>query len=411
MVFIKMMQQQIWTHGDRQAWIHRAINCPYGNGMQNGYKYVSFPLEMDGVFEDEKRAFATSCLADVVLNNNPTFKKLSLAFYPALIQKVFENSFLKMNYINRNFVILVKGSNGYKFLMRGLPEISGIEHSDMDISILINPFLHPDLFSKIKESMVICVSQVMSRYKKDLDNTLCANTYNGGGLLSVEEVKAFKDAYAEALCDKEIEGGVLVSPFADDMTRNECSRKSFIICNSVAEKNQVVRVEVPHLNRCERIPLKKSPFVVSHNNTITFKRDKKGQFHGEFDLIRLRLNNMFMACNGVQSGDVESPTQGSPNGQVRQKVVPADFIDVSIPSQHDSQLVDFWMHGGIYRCMNVVEPATGITVVVPNIDECIRDLHDMLYVYDNNQIKVEKRKERLDMFVKIRERLMKPVQQ
>jgi hypothetical protein len=405
-----MMQQQIWTHGDRQAWVNRAIRCPYGNGMQNGYKYVSFPLETDGCFEDEKRAFATSCLADVVMNDNPVFRKLSLGFYHALIQKVYENSFLMMNYMNRNFVILVKGSNGYKFLMGNVPEIAEMEHSDMDISILINPFMPPDLFSKIKESIVICVSQVMSRYKRDLDNTLCSNTYNGGGMLSAEEVKAFKDAYAEALCDKEVDGGVLVSPFTDDITRNECSRKSFIINKSVAEENQVVRIEVPHLNRCERIPLKKSPFVVSHNNTISFKRDKKGQFQGEFDLIRLRLNNMFMFNNSSPSSDADSPTQGSPNGQVRQKVVPADFIDVSIPSQQDAQLVDFWMHGGIFRCIVVEEPATGIRLVVPNVDECIRDLHDMLYVYDHNQIKVEKRKERLDMFVKIRERLMCPTQ-
>jgi hypothetical protein len=160
----------------------------------------------------------------------------------------------------------------------------------------------------------------------------------------------------------------------------------------------VVRIEVPHLNRCERIPLKKTPFVVSHNKTIRFKRDKEGQYHGEFELIRLRMNNMFMTNNAVHPDDVDC--------QVRHKVIPADFIDVSIPSQNDSQLLDFWMQGGVFRCVSVEDPCTGITVVVPNLDECIRELHDMLYVYDNNQIKVEKRKERLDMFVKLREQYM-----
>jgi hypothetical protein len=227
-----------------------------------------------------------------------------------------------------------------------------------------------------------------------LDNTLFSNN-NGGGILSADEVKAFKDAYAEALCDKEISDGFMVSPFADDLTRNECSKRSFIIRHSLTERKEVVRVEVPHLTRCERIPLKKSPFVVSHNNTITFKRDKSGKYHGEFDLIRLRLNNMFMSNKSVNQDDVDF--------KVRHKIVPADFIDVSIPSQQDAQLLDFWMHGGVFRCVSVVEPCTKITVVVPNLDECIRDLHDMLYVYDNNQIKVEKRKERLDMFTKMRD--------
>ncbi len=392
------MQQQIWTHDDREAWVERAVRCPFGQGMWCGYKYVSFPLEMDGYIEDEKRAFATASLADVVMNNTPVFRKLSLGFYHALIQKIYDNSFLLMNYMQRNFVVVVKGSNGYKLLMGDVPEIEAFEHSDLDITVLINPMLPTDLFTKIKESMVVCVSQVMSRYKRDLDNTLFNNNYSGGGILSVDEVRAFKTAYAEALCDKEIEGGFIVSPFADDLTRNECSKKSFIIRDSLAEEQQVVRIEVPHLNRCERIPLKKTPFVVSHNKTIRFKRDKEGQYHGEFELIRLRMNNMFMTNNGVHPDNVDC--------QVRHKVIPADFIDVSIPSQNDSQLLDFWMHGGIFRCVSVVDPCTGITVIVPNLDECIRDLHDMLYVYDNNQVKVEKRKERLDMFVKLREQYM-----
>lgn len=397
-----MQQQPIWTHDDREAWVYDAIHCPIGHGMFAGYKYMSFPLEMDGYVEDEKRAFATSCLADVVMNDNPVFRKLSLGFYHALLQKIYDNSFLMMNYMNRNFVVLVKGSNGYKLLLGEVPEVKGMEHSDLDITILINPFLPGDLFGKIKDSMTICVSQVMSRYKRDLDNTLFSNN-GGGGILSADEVKAFKDAYAEALCDKEFNGGFMVSPFADDLTRNECSKRSFIIRHSRVEEKQVVRVDVPHLNKCERIPLKKSPFVVSHNNTITFKRDKSGQYHGEFDLIRLRLNNMFMSNQGMHHDDAEF--------QVRHKIIPADFIDVSIPSQQDAQLLDFWMHGGIFKCVSVVDPCTRITVVVPNLDECIRDLHDMLYVYDNNQIKVEKRKERLDMFLKMREDSLESLRQ
>lgn len=382
--------QSIWTHDDREAWIAEAISSDEERGHKNGHNFFHMKIEPGAYVDEDNRGFMTGCLADAIFNNSPVFKKLSLNFYGDLLQKVHENNFLAFNYNRGNFVIIVKGSNAYKLLLRGVegnfPDVGKIEHSDLDIAVFINPYLHADLFARIRESMIICVSQVMSRYKKELDNMLFSAGYDGNGMWSVEDVAAFKAAYNEAVEDKGCDGeGYFVSPFQDDLTRNECSRRSFLIRKN-QEKGTTIRVEVPHLNKCERIPLKKTPFVVSHNNTISFIRDKDGFYNGEFDLIRLRLNNLLMT-------------------EAKSKVVPADFIDVSIPSHNDAQLYDFWQRRSISRCVEIYDEDTSVCVIVPDLDECIHDLHMMLHVYDNNQIKVEKRKERIELFLAVKESL------
>lgn len=382
--------QSIWTHDDREAWIATAILSNEDRGVKDGHNFSHMRIEQGAYVDEDNRGFLTGCLADAIFNNSSVFKKLSLNFYGDLLNKIHENSFLAFNYNNGNFVVIVKGSNAYKLLLRGVeamfPEVATIEHSDLDIAVFINPYLHADLFAKIRDSVIICVSQVMARYKKELDNMFFSAGYDGNGMWSVEDVEAFKAAYNEAVEDKgNDEEGYFVSPFKDNMARNECSRRSFLIRKS-PEKGTIVRVEVPHLNKCERIPLKKTPFVVSHNNTISFVRDKEGFYNGEFDLIRLRLNNLLVT-------------------EARNKVVPADFIDVSIPSHNDAQLYDFWRRRSIMRCVPIFDEDTSVHVIVPNLDECIHDLHMMLHVYDNNQIKVEKRKERMDMFMSIKEGL------
>lgn len=380
--------QKVWTHDDREAWIAEAMTSGDERGAKDGYGFSHMRIEQGTYLDEDNRGFLTGCLADAIFNNSPVFKKLSLNFYGDLLKKVYENSFLAFNYNNGNFVVIVKGSNAYRLLLRGaeesFPDVAKIEHSDLDIAVFINPYLKADLFTKIRDSMIVCVSQVMSRYKKELDNMFFSGGYDGSGMWSVEDVEAFKAAYNEAVEDKgNDEEGYFISPFKDTTARNECSRRSFLIRKS-PDKESIVRVEVPHMNRCERIPLKKTPFVVSHNNTISFARDKDGMYYGEFDLIRLRLNNLLVT-------------------EAKSKVVPADFIDVSIPSHNDAQLYDFWRRRSNMMCVPVYDVDTSVYVVVPNLDECIHDLHMMLHVYDNNQIKVEKRKERMDLFLAIRD--------
>lgn len=408
----------VWTPEDREKWINLAVSSTEQRSVERGYVFSSFPKVQGSTdYEDKKRSFVTSCLAKAMFTVNPIIRRLSLCFYKALMSKIFQNSFLTAMYKKKNFIVLVKGSNAYKLLLRKVE--NDIEHSDTDIVIHINPFLDDALFEQIKSSIVILVSQVMSRYKKDLDSILFASNEQQVdiGILHPQLVKEFKETYNELLKGYAPEEendvkGVFVSPFEDTVTRNECSKKSFMILDSTARENTAVRVEVPHLNMCEFIPLKKSPLVVSHNKAINFKRDKEGQYDATFELIRMRLNNMFIindesieefdeTRSEISLGSDASLRSNASEYKRKYKIVPADFIDVSIPLKYDAELMDFWTTGGIYRCYEMYEPFAGANIMVPNLKECIRDLTNVLTVYTNTSVKIEKRQKRLDFFINL----------
>jgi hypothetical protein len=312
---------------------------------------------------------------------------------------------------------MVKGSNAYKMLLRHVPH--DIEYSDLDIIIFINPYLEDALFQQIKSSLVILVSQVLSRYKKDLDSTLFSpEEVSDESILRRNFVKDFKSLYNSMLSEyTDEEHGRILSPFENNRVRNYCSKRSFVILNSSVRDEHVVRVEVPHLSKCEFIPLRKTPLVLSHNQTIEFKRDVEGEHLAHFELIRLRMNNMFVPANvpveeTPQNEDGVSETMSSvSNDDVdvevevaerydykRCRTVPADFIDVSIPLKDDAELLDFWKSDGFRRCYEIYDKFVGASIMIPNVNECIRDLSNILNVYTNSHMKVEKRQKRLDMF-------------
>jgi hypothetical protein len=208
-------------------------------------------------------------------------------------------------------------------------------------------------------------------------------------------------------------GYKILTPFESKKVRNFCSKRSFIITNSTQE-DHVVRVEIPHMNKCEFIPLKKTPLVFSYNKTIEFKRDIEGEYMAKFDLLRLRLNNMLVPEEDTLEQDDDIDTV-SINGSVYEdvediyydfkkcRVVPADFIDVSIPYKNDAELLDFWNSGGYKRCYEIYDRFIGTNLMIPNVNECIRDLSNMLHVYTNSHMKTEKRQKRLDMFKQLDE--------
>ena len=399
-----------WTPLERDDWIAHALSSKEEREVRNGFMFNTMQKQGDAVndTEDPKRTFVTSCLAKSLYANHPLLKRLSLCFYKSLMFKIEQNSFLKLMLYKHNFIVVVKGSNAYKMLLRHVPH--EIEHSDLDMIIFINPLLDEQLFEQIKSSLVILVSQVMSRYKKDLDATL----FNPEDrleecILRQDFVKQFKELYMTALKDfVDTENGFILSPFESTVTRNKCSKKSFVILNSEVQDDHVVRVEVPHLQRCEFIPLKRTPLVLSHNKTIKFDRDVEGVYKADFDLIRLRLNNLYMFATEEETVDIDEDTRSelsvstekSSNEKNKQKykVVPADFIDVSIPSKYDAELIDFWTTGGARRCYEIYDKFVGSSIMIPNVNECIRDLTNILDVYTNSQMKTEKRQKRLALF-------------
>jgi len=415
-----------WTPSDRDEWLAHCANTDKERGVKDGYGFnvMMKQLPTNGSDqEDPRRSFVTSCLANTLYGNHPLIKRLSLCFYKALMMQLSQNSFLTLMQRRGNFVIMVKGSNAYKLLLRRIPQIKiDVDYSDLDVVVFINPHLEDALFEQIKGSLVILISQVLSKYKKDLDATLFASGDNVNleeRILRKDLVQDFKELFKSSLEKYEEEGIRLLTPFQSNKVRNYCSKRSFVIIANEVQRNHVVRVEVPHLPRCERIPLKKTPIVLSHNKTIEFDRDIEGKYKAHFELLRLRINNMLVPLVNenqeldkaeAAAADNASVSNGSSDGcsetdsslefydYKKCKVVPADFIDVSIPCKDDAELLDFWNSGGYKRCYEIFDKFVGANIMIPNVNECIRDLSNILNVYTNSQMKVEKRQKRLDMF-------------
>lgn len=414
----------VWTPIERDEWINHATSATTDRGVRKGYMFNTMVKQVDHAVdtEDPTRSFATSSLAKAVYGQHPLVKRLSLCFYKSVMQKIHQNSFLRLMYNRYNFIVVVKGSNAYKMLLRRVQH--DMEHSDLDIIIFVNPTLEDALFGQIHSSLVVLVSQVMSRYKKDLDSTLFAKgDAVEESILKKEFVSAFKTTYTQLVSAFEDEQhGKLVSPFESDEIRNACSKRSFVILNSSAKDDNVVRVEIPHMDKCEFIPLKKTPLVMSYNKTIRFDRDIEGKYTAAFELLRLRLNNVYqpptqdvdtseeetceLETKSVDD-DIASTTSGVSSNQKtplkRVKVIPADFIDVSIPLKNDAELIDFWSTGGARRCYEIFDKFVGANIMIPNVNECIRDLSNILNVYTNSHMKTDKRQKRLELFKQLDE--------
>lgn len=415
------IQRSTWTPLEREDWINQCVHSNEERIERDGFIGNLMLKQTDNANdnEDPRRNFVTSCLAKTLYGNHPLIKRLSLCFYKSLILKMQQNSFLTLMQRRKNFVVMIKGSNAYKMLLRHVPH--DIEYSDLDIIMFINPHLDDELFEQVRSSLVILVSQVMSRYKKDLDATLfTSEDMMEESILKKGFVNDFKEAYKDLVKEYSETGYKILTPFESKKVRNFCSKRSFIITNSASQEDHVVRVEIPHMNKCEFIPLKKTPLVVSYNKTIEFKRDVEGEYIAKFDLLRMRLNNMLVPDEKETSheetididddNDVISVNESLYEDAEdiyydfkRCRVIPADFIDVSIPYKNDAELLDFWNSGGYKRCYEIYDKFIGTNLMIPNVNECIRDLSNILNVYTNSHMKIEKRQKRLDMFKQLDE--------
>ena len=312
------------------------------------------------------------------------FRIISLNFHDLLIQKINNNIFL--NQYTQDIVIVLKGSNAYAF---ALDEKKNDEFpfSDLDISIFINPFFPLELFNKIKTTLDVLVLQTISQYKRTLDHMFFINKDLDDCFLDKEVIESFKKSFTQELEQVVLEDGTFMSPFENDLVRNSCSRNSYMIIESDKVPDAVIRVEVPHFDKCERIPLRRSPIFASYNSTIQFKRIESEDidtFDGNFDLFRLRWSCLF-----IRKTDDDS---------MKEERVSADFIDISIPLQTDSELLDFWDYGKYVR---VLEKNTGLWLNIPDLETCLHDLYKMLYVYDCTEAKKIKRIEKYEILKEI----------
>ena len=407
--------QQPWTAEDRNSFIRHAVQTStYMRGYRGNYHFSVMPKA--GGFqehEDSKKTKVTEILADTIYNaQGGRFRAISMKIYDILQQKITKHPQLSAKDIT-NIALVVKGSNAYAMLLSQLraqnPEVAAaFPNTDLDIVILINPRLDDAEFERIKAIVHTIVVQSISQYKRTLDHMLFLNKPFPDVFMSPEDIAEFKAVFGQAL---DTIDPMFMSPFSSDAIRNACSRNSFIIAESAGHADSVVRVEVPHYDRCECIPLRKTPLFCSYNETLEFDRATNAQdpattYKAKFNLYRMKMNVMYLNTeSNTQSKtsddtpvDANTDSNSNSSGSVREERVTADFIDISIASKLDCELIDFWNHG---RCVTLYDLSINNWVWIPDLNTCMSDLYKMLYMYDCPESKRDKRLKKYEILSQI----------
>lgn len=386
----------IWTPTMRNDFVRRAETSSVERGYSGPYWFNVLPKNIKPDEENDKKSKVTKTLMKTIFEN-PEYRIFVLKIYDILVNKLVMNPFTRVHF-QKNIVVQLKGGTSYTYAVGDSEEFP---FSDLDIVIYINPYLPSDLFNVLKETVGTIVLQTMSQYKRSID-FMFFNSRERIPPQQLEEmiareqfvsndlIQAFKEDLNDALAEMSDEEGAFVSPFENREFRDLASKYSYIITNSDSFENSVVRVELPHFEGCERIPLRKTPLFCSYNKSIRFNRaanPEEKKLVGAFDLYRLRFNTLYV------------PKKANENSsKFHKENVTADFIDISIPHQDDEELLDFWMHG---QTGMVKDDATNIWIVIPDIATMVNDLYKMLYVYECPESKYEKRLKKYEILSKM----------
>lgn len=372
-----------WTPDMRNAFIDEAINSDKQRGTKGPYGFKVFPKveDVSNHEEDPRRASVTDVMSSTLYM--PKYKKIVMRVYMDLCHKLATHTYIGHEF-NRNFVVMLKGGNAHIYLAEMYRIKDDVfKSSDTDICVAINPFLPVDMFDYIKQQVEIVGKQVFSQYKRSLDHQLFLHRPLENDMMDSGVIADFMSDFNKNLSNLSgsYDNTIFSSPFESDEMRNKCSRNSFLIVNSKGREDSVVRVEVPHFERCERIPLRKTPLFCSFNETIDFKRDGIEKV-GKFNLYRLKLN--VLAQTFDQEGEIDKEDR-----------IPADLVDMSVPDITDAELINFWMHG---RSLNVFDKDIGVWVSIPDIITVISELKRILEEYESCDSKKEKRMRKLLLF-------------
>lgn len=377
-----------WSPDMRNDWIDYCMDTDEEYGCFSGYAFervTKFEDNEDNEEQDTCEQFVTHSLASALYEGPLLFKELSLGVYKACLLAIGRNAFLTLMKNRGNFLITLTGNNAYRMALK-----SNVGFSNLEISFLINPNLSSDVFQQIHESLVVMVSQVMSKYKQELDLALFKNEGK-----RTPEMDAFIQSYKSQL--KRKQDCKVLSPFESKEVRNFCSNKSYI---TIDRKDHDLHIEVPHFPECEFIPLRRTPFVLSYDNPIPYARDQEGKYMASYDHFSLKLNNVcvYTSTDAVEPEAVWEDVGHDEDGIAtytlefytpmpeldfsscfEREIVQSKFIDVYLPCQDDSRLCALWTNGlAACRYRYVYERCVDYALKLPTIQECIRDLEHTL---------------------------------
>lgn len=370
--------QNWWSSTDRDSLIADAVHSSQDRGRKGTYFYNVMPKQIQVSKDDVRRGIATSALMKAI-HKTPTFQMLTVKFHDVLMQKILHHRYLFP--YRHSIHVVIKGG----FAQRLMESHDDDKASDVDMVIYIDPSLPRDVFVAVRGTLSTLVLQSMSQFKRTLDHMLILNRPHPSAFLNPEEIQDFKRTLRETLAEASVDQEqYYVSPFDDDIVRNKVSRNSFIIADSVSQDDSVVRIEVPHFEMCETIPLRKTPLVCSHNRSIRFVRDAARNggsdappLYGAFDLYRLRFNVMHCSASEGTSDTCETVT--------------ADMIDVCILAHDDAEQQDFWSKTGWRPLIRMADDRLDYAFNIPSLSAMIDDLHKMLNIYDCPESKRTKR--------------------
>jgi hypothetical protein len=383
-----------WTPHDRDAFIEQARHSIVEFKRKDTYTYKLLPKTTahDSNTVTEHANVIASTVSNVIHNSStPRLRRIAMNLYDMLLYKI-TNHGTTAPYAQGHIRVFVKGSTAYSLIDR----TASHKPSDVDVAIYINPMLPPQLFDNIKNAVLTITLQSVSQFKRILDAMFFpAGTrrtqLQSSSFLSDTEIEEFKTRMSVDLTNASPPCATYVSPFQNTHIRNYLSNHSFILIDSLAVPDKVVRVQIPHFEKCETIPLRRTPITVSHNRTLNFMRSASTATDapdGSFDLVRLKMN---VLCEHV-CDDTK-----------RRKMVPANIVDISIPNAHDTELRQYWAFERAApvqdQCLWSYTDVDGLKVYVPCAQYLLKELENMLYVYDttSSDPKREKRQKAYDM--------------
>lgn len=403
-----------WTPAERQSFIVDAcMTVGVGSrGTKDPYDFRVLPRQSTPLEPTDEKEFVSSALARSI-HETPKLRRIALNFYADLRTKIANHPSTRA-YAAHHIRVVVKGGTAYSILSS-----DSFPPSDLDIVVYIDPSLSRASFNVLKTSITTLALQTLSQFKRTLDHMFFPATTSfrcNDKFLDPQDIERFKANLSAALeknqpvadADPIVAGAdavasadpivSYVSPLAGTRERNQVSRNSFLLTDSFVEKDAVVLIDVPHFERCETIPLRKTPIFVSHNRSLNFKRcgessktkTKIAETPGEemvakFELIRLKMN--FVRINAVSK-------RAFPG---RRASVPAGMIDVSIPDRTDHELNRFWEKETSAQGSQLIDVDVDVDenhivrITIPTIDVLIDDLEKMLNVYDCPAYKAERR--------------------
>jgi len=382
------------------------------DGSLHDARWSLFKDEPRGVQEiNPMRQHMTDCLGEAIYDlQHPECAQLGLAFYKALF-----NNFARF-YGPGQVVVRLKGGNAAAFMMGvrynnpTMLKADGFTFGDLDIDVLINPTMSKPEFDRVSATVKTVIGQTLAVHKRKMDKAFFkpSSDAEAYSFFATDELKW---NFAERLCSKVATVAGAHCSMTSDVRRNQSSNVSYLITrsdnDSVAEPGtkRRLKIEQPHLDRAERVPLKFSPLYVTVNDTINCTRTDvvdgaEVETKVSFTLSRMKLSNLVVRPEATGRVRVYLEVGGADDRISVQIVVPyekvsADFIDVWVGNQDDGELIDFERRGGFRGELTHMAHVFNVPVIMPTLAELRREYSRLLHVYDCPESKRERRERKL----------------